>query len=497
MNRKSFILGSASCAAFSCNASFWGKSDKVRLAAVGVMGKGFSDWFPMVKSGKAELVALCDCDVSVIEKAQARLAKDGYRTLELSRIPFYTDYRRLLDDARKLGIDAMTVSTPNHTHAPVAIPAMKQGINCFVQMPLVRTLWELDYFGKTARNNKVTIQMGNQGSSLDSFRRNVEILTSGILGNVSEVHMWTNRPVWPQGKAVMDWIRSHPNGDAIRRGLDWNAWLASASDRPFLDTYPANAGVHDLWGLGKNVYHTFAWRGLRDFGIGALEMACHMMNLPFRGLELCNVTDVECTHTCERNDVSFPMSSSVRWTFADRESRIRPGIRLPEVKMYWYDGQQVPNIERTEELISAFGRMPSTGCVICGSKGDMMCVDDYGAKCYIVLSGDKFAQDSLKHPACVVIPRRIQFRTQNSGFACSHYEEFLDAILGNGPLYYETRSRCYSNIGHSIPLVEAILTGVVAQQVHGKLKWDSKSQRFDSSEANMLMRPYIRKGFEF
>ena len=92
MNRKSFILGSASCAAFSCNASFWGKSDKVRLAAVGVMGKGFSDWFPMVKSGKAELVALCDCDVSVIEKAQARLAKDGYRTLELSRIPFYTDY---------------------------------------------------------------------------------------------------------------------------------------------------------------------------------------------------------------------------------------------------------------------------------------------------------------------------------------------------------------------------------------------------------------------
>ena len=73
----------------------------------------------------------------------------------------------------------------------------------------------------------------------------------------------------------------------------------------------------------------------------------------------------------------------------------------------------------------------------------------------------------------------------------------MDAILGNGPLYYETRSRCYSNIGHSIPLVEAILTGVVAQQVHGKLKWDSKSQRFDSSEANMLMRPYIRKGFEF
>ena len=499
MNRKAFIIGSTCCAAFSGSPAFWGKPDRVRLAVVGVMGKGFTDWFPMVKSGKATLVAICDCDRGFIERAQARLYKEGYRDLDLSRIPFYSDYRGLIDNADVLKIDAITVSTPTHTHGPVAIMAMKKGIHCFVQMPLVRTLWELDYFGKTARSNKVITQMGNQGSCLDAFRRNVEILNSGVLGDVTEVHIWTNRPVWPQGKAVADWIRGHSKADNIRVGLDWNAWLATAKERPFLDVYSDYAGVYDPWKLGKNVYHTFSWRGLRDFGIGALEMACHMMNLPFRGLELHNVSDVECTYTRERNEISFPMSSSVRWTFAARDSKYRSGVRLPEVKVYWYDGMQSPSMDRTRELLAVFSKIPSTGCIISGNRGDLMCVDDYGGKCYIALAGEKSAQDTFKHPVCTAIPRSIPFSmpSKSGGFANSHYEEFINAVQGEGAIYSETNSRCYSDIGHSIPFIEAILTGVVAQQVSGKLKWNSVEKRFDSTVANDLLRPYIRSGYAF
>ena len=171
------MLGAAGC----CNC-WCGRSDKIRLAVVGVMGKGYSDWTPMLKTGRVEIVAFCDADYSMREKAQLRLAKDGI-DFDMYEVPFYTDYRKLLDDCYKLGVTAMTISTPDHVHAAVAITAMKQGIHVYVQKPLVRTLWELEYFGKTAKENGVVVQMGNQGSSLDAMRRCTEVIQSGILGD--------------------------------------------------------------------------------------------------------------------------------------------------------------------------------------------------------------------------------------------------------------------------------------------------------------------------
>ena len=210
-SRRGFLRGLAGVSLISAGGCFTPHprkpGQKVRLAAVGIMGKG------------------------------------------------YTDYRKLLDDAEKLGIDAMTISTPDHVHAPVAIQAMKKGIHVYVQKPLVRTLWELDYFNRTARENGVVVQMGNQGSSLDSMRRCTEVLQSGILGDVTEVHVWTNRAVWPQGTGVANYVKSRGDkGDPIRKGLDWNAWLATAADRPFLDKYPEGTKVYDPWKLGSNVY---------------------------------------------------------------------------------------------------------------------------------------------------------------------------------------------------------------------------------------------------
>ena len=513
-SRRSFIRGLAGASALglggccSCIKCRNGVS-KIRLAAVGVMGKGFSDWTPMLKSGLVEMVAFCDADIAMREKAQNRLAEAGI-DFDMYSVPFYTDYRKLLDDAGILGIDAMTISTPDHVHAPVAIGAMKQGIHVYVQKPLVRTLWELDYFGRTAKENGVIVQMGNQGSSLDSMRRCTEVLQSGIIGDALEVHVWTNRPVWPQGKAVADWVKGHPKGDKLRSGLNWDAWIATAETRPFLDMYPKDADVYDPWNLGKNVYHTFTWRGFYDFGAGAFgDMACHTMNLAFRGLELGGVSDAECVMSDSDNDIAYPLKSKVKLTYKARDSKVRPGVKLPAVTLYWYDGGYKPTAEIMPKWAATHeGKVPNTGCYIIGSKGCVLMQDDYGAKCAIALNDEKEFVDVFAHEAAKAVPRSIPFRTDSAatagkstvemkGFANGHYIEFLDAIRGVGPYYEQTHSRCFADAEYCVPQMEGILVGCVAQRVKGKLNWNSATQSFDSKAANAFVRPFIRKGWEF
>ena len=519
-SRRGFLRGLAGASAFAiggCKCPFG--CQKIKLAAVGVMGKGYSDWTPMLKSGLVEIVAFCDCDATMREKAQLRLAKDGIN-FDMYSVPFYTDYRKLLDDAGILGIEAMTISTPDHVHAPVAIQAMREGIHVYVQKPLVRTLWELDYFDRTAKDNGVIVQMGNQGSSLDSMRRCTEVLQSGILGDVTEVHVWTNRPVWPQGKAVADWVKGHPKGDPVTNGLNWDAWLATAEKRPFLGKYGKDVKAYDPWNLGANVYHTFTWRGFYDFGAGAFgDMACHTMNLAFRGLELGGVSGAECVKIEEKNDIAYPTKSIVKMDYKARASKVRPGAQLPAVTLFWYDGfdesnpghsGNKPKPEVMPEVVKQFGAVPDTGCYIIGSKGKVLMQDDYGAKCAIMLKGEKEFVDIFAHEAAKIVPRSIPFVAGSSaaadgkstvemkGFAEGHYGEFLNAIRGEGNYYEQTHSRCFSDIEYCVPQMEGILVGCIAQQVEGKLVWDAATQSFAGNDAaNKLVKPYIRKGWEF
>jgi len=505
-------LGMAGCCTFGRRTARV-PNGKIRLAAVGVMGKGYSDWMPMIQSGLAELVAWCDADAT--KRDAALTAKDTKKVPglaeKLAKIPFYTDYRKMLDDQSKLQIDAMTISTPDHMHAAVAIRAMKMGIHVYVQKPLVRTLWELDYFNKTAKENGVVTQMGNQGSSLDSMRRCTEVLQSGILGDVKEVHVWTNRPVWPQGKNVEAWVKGHPNGDPVRKGLNWDAWLGVAANRPFLDRYPDDADVYDPWKLGKNVYHTFTWRGFFDFGCGAFgDMACHTMNLAFRGLELGGVSDAICTKIESQNDIAYPLKSVVKLTYRERDSKARPGVKLPAVTLYWYDGNIKPDAAIMPKWAAANeGKVPDTGCYIIGTKGAVLMQDDYGGKCAIALNDDKAFTDVFEHEAAKAVPRVIPFRAGSSaaagkstvamkGFATGHYIEFLDAIRGEGPVYKQTNSRCFSDVEYSIPQMEGILVGCIAQRLpNQKLNWCSCKQSFDVAAANALVKPFIRSGYEF
>ena len=518
-SRRNFIRGLAGLSTFSitgCKSLFG--CQKIKLAVVGVMGKGFSDWTPMLKSGLVEIVAFCDADYTMREKAQLKLAQGGI-DFDMYRVPFYTDYRKLLDNAGLLGVQAMTISTPDHVHAPVAIQAMKQGIHVYVQKPLVRTLWELDYFNRTAKDNGVIVQMGNQGSSLDSMRRCTEVLQSGILGDVKEVHVWTNRPVWPQGRAVADWVKDHPKGDPIQAGLNWDAWLATAQKRPFLGAYGKDVKAYDPWNLGRNVYHRFTWRGFYDFGCGAFgDMACHTMNLPFRGLELGGVSAAECVRIEEKNDIAYPTKSVVKLMYKARESKVRPGVRLPEVTLFWYDGfdemnpgksGNKPKADIMPKVVKQFGEVPDTGCYIIGTKGTALMQDDYGAKCAISMNDEKVYADVFSHEKAKTVPRSIPFcagskafsgksTVEMSGFAEGHYTEFLHAIRGEGNYYEQTHSRCFADIEYCIPQMEGILVGCVAQQVPGKLVWDAATQSFaGNAAANALVKPYIRKGWEF
>ena len=517
-SRRNFLRGVGGLTMFSavggCN-TLIGKSGKIRLAACGVMGKGYSDWFPMVKSGLVELVAWCDADanqrVAAINHKNSKAA--GISDM-LAKVPFYTDYRRMLDDQAKLGIEAMTVSTPDHMHAAIAIRAMKMGIHVYVQKPLVRTLWEAKYFGDTAREYGVITQMGNQGSGGDGFRRNVEVVQSGILGDVTEVHVWTNRPIWPQGFTAMKAATTR-DVVAVPEGLDWNAWLGTAAGRPFRKPY--DAGTPEAR-FNRGIFHAFNWRGYFDFGAGAFgDMACHTMNLPYRGLELGIVTRAQCTQIEEANAVAFPTKSTVKLTYAARDSKVRPGVKLPEVTLYWYDGDQQKNgDQKLADLMPQVvampqykGKVPRTGCLIVGSKGILCSCADYGQQAFIALKGEAVAKDVKDHEACKAIAKRIPRRAdaaaggmdKSAGAASlaadGHYVEFLDAINGNGPKFCETHSRCYADAEFSVPMMEGILVGTVAQQVAGELKWDSAAQTFDVAQANALVRPAIRKGFEF
>ena len=516
-SRRGFLQASAGFAALGMAgcASTFGANGKIRLAAVGVMGKGYSDWMPMVKSGLAELVAWCDADAN--QRTAAITHKNTQKVPglaeKLAKVPFYTDYRKMLDEMGGK-IDAMTVSTPDHMHAAIAIRAMKMGINVYVQKPLVRTLWEAKYFYDTAKKYGVVTQMGNQGSGGDGFRRNVEVLQSGILGDVKEVYVWTNRPIWPQGFTAMKAATTREIVP-VPEGLDWNAWLGVAAGRPYRKPY--DAGTPEAR-FNRGIFHAFNWRGYFDFGAGAFgDMACHTMNLPFRGLELGVVTKAECTQIEEANNVAYPTKSTVKLTYAARDSKVRPGVKLPEVTLYWMDGDQqkdgdaklaalMPQVTAMDQYK---GKVPRTGCLIVGSKGILCSCADYGQQAFIALNGEKIAKDVKDHEACKAIPVSIPRRADRpaggmdtsagaaSLAADGHYIEFLDAINGNGPKMPLVNSLAYSDVEYSIPLMEAILVGTVAQQVPGELKWCTCKQQFNCAAANTLIKPVIRSGFEF
>ncbi len=249
-----------------------GKSanDKVNVAIIGVGGRGGAHVDGIPKAG-GNIVALCDVDDRNLGKA-AEKHPDALK---------YNDFRKLLDEHHK-EIDAVVVATPDHTHAVAAASAMKLGKHVYCEKPLTHSIHEARTLTELAARQKVATQMGNQGHSGDNTRRIVEIVRSGAIGPIREVHAWTNRPIWPQG------LDRPAGSDPVPDYLHWDLWLGPAPERPFVAHAEREAEKNSAdtpkkkAGRGSNVYHPFSWRGWWDFGTGALgDMACHILDASF------------------------------------------------------------------------------------------------------------------------------------------------------------------------------------------------------------------------
>ncbi len=409
---------------------------KVRFACIGVGGKGDSDTNDAGKNG--EIVALCDIDEKTLDKMAEKFPKAKK----------YTDYRKMLEEIGDQ-IDAVTVSTPDHTHAPAGAMAMRMGKHAFIQKPLTWSVEEARILRGLAAEKKLCTQMGNQGTAADGFRRGVELIRSGILGSVKEIHVWTNRPIWPQG---MGRPKETPE---IPANVHWNEFLGSAPERPYAPGY-----------------HPFAWRGWLDFGTGALgDMACHTINVAAMALNLFDPETVEVVDTSGIVDhESYPTWSIIKTHFGQREAR-------PPLDLVWYDGgKNLPKEKKSEIESLLHGEpMPGSGLLLVGDKGSFFSTNDYGAE-HTLLPRDRFSE---KPKVEATLPH-----------SPGHFTEWVNAIKTNDP------TKALSNFDYSARLTETVLLGVVALKLGSKIEWDAAAMKVKGKpEADKFLKRDYRPGF--
>ncbi|QDV41529.1 Inositol 2-dehydrogenase [Stieleria neptunia] len=463
-NRRGFLGRSA--AAGAVGVGYWTGTSPVLKAqesalqglsagCIGVGGKGGSDTSHIAENG-VNIAALCDIDGDTVNK-KAREFPDAEK---------FSDFREMLD---KVGdkIDIVTVSTPDHTHAAAAVRAMRMKKHVYCQKPLTWSISEARLMRETAEQMGVVTQMGNQGTSEDGLRTAVEVIQSGAIGDVSEVHVWSNRPVWPQGQG-------RPEGeDPIPENLNWDAWIGPAPMRPFK----------------KGVYHSFNWRGWVDFGTGALgDMACHTTNMPVMALKLWDpvaVTALKNPGIFEGE--TYPASSSLLFEFPEREG-------LPACQFYWYDGGELPREDLIGKLPKRFqeqiakqreGGRKTSGALVVGSKGMVFSANDYGAQ-FDILPQDDFKDYQKPDPW---LPR-IPFKAGNDQ---RQKWEFVSTIKGE----YEPGTM--SNFGYAGRLTETILVGNLALRAgEGKrIEWDAKNLKSTNvPEVNEFVAREYRSGWE-
>jgi hypothetical protein len=454
VTRRKFIgVGAAGAAvmSFPFVGRVLGANDRINAGCIGVAGKGDSDTDDTARCG-ANLVALCDIDERHL-KAKAQ----KYPNAKLFR-----DFRTMLEEMDK-SIDAVTVSIPDHCHGVASAMAMSMGKHVYCQKPLTQTIWEARHLRDLAAKKKVATQMGNQGSASSSLRRAIELVQGGLIGPVRELHVWTNRPIWPQGL-------NRPEGqDPVPEYLNWDAWIGPAPMRPYK----------------KGVYDDFIWRGWHDFGMGALgDMACHMVNAPFRALKMGYPSSVECEETSTLFPETFPKSSRIRFEFPEREG-------LPPLKFWWYDGNPEdksvtplrPPAELTKELVDVYGNLPEGGVFLVGDGGRLYSPNDNMAKAVLMMKGEKGYSAADQHEATKTIPESIP---RSPG----HNEEWFRMMRDGTP--------AYSNFAIASKLTEIILLGCVAMRVGvGKeMKWDGKHMKSPNCpEAAQFIKRHNREGW--
>ena len=495
----SMLAGAAPFAGFGAPASlksagYKSPNEKLNFAAIGSGGQGASNI--RAASPTENIVALCDVD--------DRRAAESFKGFP--KATAYRDFRVMLDKEDK-NIDAVIVATPDHMHATAAMWCIERGKHVYVQKPLVRTIWEARQLREGAAKYKVATQMGNQGYSNEGTRQCAEMVWNGDIGSVSEVHAWSDRPLWPQG------LTEIPPPEPVPSTLDWDLWLGVAEKRPFT---AGGKTEPDRW--GGFFYQPFNWRGFYDFGCGALgDMACHILGAPNMALHLSKrkVVGVECIKKDGESPFMFPRASVIRFDFAAYGD-------MPELKVFWYDGlketPKIPGVPEGEWLgdppyaVSANGpgpvpgaprpsafefrspgrvfnaeyfeslkapganlRFPTPdGSLFVGDKG-MLTTGTYGEGTRLI-PVEKMKDYKMPPPVLTRSP--------------GHMRDFIRACKGGDP--------ACSNFDVAAPFVEWMLLGVLALRHEGKLEYDSDKMRItNNADANKLLKPNFRKGWEF
>ena len=421
------LLGQSVPAAPSAN-------EKIDIAFIGVGGKGADNLSRLSAIKTVNVVALCDVDAKTLGSAAGKHPSAKQ----------YRDYRKLLDEAKNF--DAAVVTVPDHHHAFAAIMAMRLGKHVYCEKPLTHSVYEARLMRQTAAEKKVATQMGNSGHAGRGVRAVVEAVQAGVVGNVTEAHAWTNRPIWPQG------IPRPAGADPVPPHLDWDMWLGPAPERPF---------------KGPRVYHDFVWRGWWDFGTGALgDMGCHIIDSIFWGCELGTPTSIEADFDSPHNDETAPNWSIVRYTFAGKNGK--------PIKVTWYDGGKLPPAELHDGLVQRNERGQvnmDNGVLIVGDKGRLL---SDRRQAYRMLPEKDFKDFQ---PPARTLP-------QSPG----HYEEWLNAIKG-GPA-------AMSNFDYASRLTEMVLLGNVAIRAGKKIGWDAEKMQVNNApEANRFVKREYRKGW--
>lgn len=454
INRREFVRGAAAMA----GAGFWFSTqsdracarsliEKVNVASIGVGGKGASDTDGAARY--AQIVALCDVDDHRLQ----------HKAKHYPDAKLFHDYRELLSEMGDK-IDAVTVSTPDHTHAAAGVRAMRLGKHIYCQKPLTHTVAESRLMREAAQQHNVVTQMGNQGTAHDGFRSGVELIRSGAIGDVREVHVWTNRPYsdWKTGK--MYWkqspqITSRPKETPpVPDYLSWNLWIGSAPMRPY-----------------NPVYHPHDWRGWWDFGTGALgDMACHTANLPFMGLGLGLPTRVHAVSS-EVNPETYPAWATITYEFPAHGDR-------PPVKLIWYEGSENGKRNLPKVTFPGVEELTDSGAMLIGDKGRLYSPGDSGNVQKLDVKGKvKVPEQTLERLGSEVGPDENQKR------------EWIRGIQG-GPTPM-------SNFNYASVLSEAMLLGNIAVRMGTAIDYDGhRGVVTNHPDAAAFVNPRLRKGWE-
>ena len=458
--RRSFIKNTAITAAgffivprHVLGRGFVAPSDKLNIAGIGIGGKGEGDLVEFAKSPNVNVVALCDVD-----DRQAKNSRQRY-----PKAPYYKDYREMLNKEAK-NIDAVSVSTPDHTHAVAALAAMQMSKHVYVQKPLTHDIYEARILTEAARKYKVVTQMGNQGASQEGVRIMQDWYNAGLIGDATTIYCWTNRPTWPQG------FGKPTAKDEVPKELDWKLWLGP-----------------NEWEEYRNGYAPFSWRGFTSFGTGALgDMGCHIIDPAFKTVGLGYPSEVECSVATIYESTgpayhpdSFPAASSLKLRFPAKNGK-------KDVRLYWMDGGLMP--DRPDELATGESMGNSDGgAIIVGTKGKIMC------GCY--------GQDPKLLPAS--LSNKVQVKKKIARVPEGHYLQWVNAcIAGYG------KKELSSSFDYAGPLTESILMGNLALRAWNikdsngafsgrkKLLWDAKNMKITNfEEANQFVKRNYSDGY--